>query len=238
MRTSHIVLEVPEVVQFTSETQEVFPMASDPPCPESEADGPPGAEADDLLEITLEDLEEAASSSEVSSALDLDWEDLEQTPPSDDALLPALEEADAAVAGSPLPWVEVSAVCGSQKKPFSVRFQEQTPGEYRLVAATAAGGKGDAPAPGTEANLSHLEGRFSTAGYRGCPICAAPGLIQCDRCETVMCGGALVEEKSGVYCICPHCGGKGLVDTPKQVTVRGQTGGIKGGKGGKGSGRY
>jgi hypothetical protein len=74
------------------------------------------------------------------------------------------------------------------------------------------------------------QGRFDLAAYRGCPCCGQPGLVQCDRCGAVMCGSSIREDRRGLYCQCPSCGGKGRIAPGTNVTVSGAVGGVKGKK--------
>jgi hypothetical protein len=183
---------------------------------------------DDLLEITWDDLNapgtELPPAEPEPSALDLSGE-----------LFPPVE-AGAPVADSRRPWIEITGTCGRDRRPFAVRFSEQTPGVYGFVEALPLGpapGKfsGRKAAPQPLGGLSgQAQGRFDLQGYPGCPCCGQPGLVQCDRCGTVMCGSALTETKRGALCRCPNCGGRGEIASGMPVTVQGQVGGIKGKK--------
>ncbi len=164
--------------------------------------------------------------------LEITWDDLNTLPPP--AQFPAVDPADAAVAGGRLPWIDVEAVCARTRGGFAVRFTQAGPGVYNfagLPGPTAAKSP-TAAAPG--AGLGQVNATFNLAGYPGCPQCGLGELIQCDRCATVTCGSALQQDKSGAWVTCPHCGGRGRVSSGVPVTVQGQVGGAKGGKGGKG----
>ena len=199
-------------------------------------------ENDDILEITWDDLQEtpapAAAAAPAAGA--------------GEELFPAVEAADAAVAGGRQPWVDVEAVCARTRSGFAVRFAEKSAGVYGFSAvlpgkAGAPGGKGGLPAgkpgapgpsgkpgmPGPGAGLGQVNAAFQLAGYTGCPVCGMTELIQCDRCGTIMCGSAVHQDKRGAWVLCPNCGGKGKVAAGVQVTVSGQVGGVKGGKGRK-----
>lgn len=175
---------------------------------------PPEEEEEDILEITWEDLQD--------EDLDLSGE-----------VFPAVEPADAAVAGSRQPWIEVEALCAGERQPFGVRFQQTTPQVYAF-AAVVERAPGAKPAPPAAGGFDQANAHFDLAGYTGCPHCGMPGLVQCDRCGTIMCGSAVHEDKKGMYCVCPNCGGRGQVASGQVVTVRGQVGGTKGKPGKKG----
>jgi hypothetical protein len=161
--------------------------------------------------------------------LEITWDDLNAPPPAE-PLFPAVDAADAAVAGSRLPWVEVEAVCARDRAPVLVRFQMQQPGVYTCVSAVAPPGPAKSTPGAGAAAMSQVQARFDLSAYPGCPRCGLPGLIQCDRCGSIMCGSALTQTKRGSYVVCPHCGGKGEVSSPTAVTVSGQVGGVKGAK--------
>ena len=192
---------------------------------------------DDILEITWDDLNapgaELPPAGPEPGGLDLSGE-----------LFPPIE-AGVPVADSRQPWIEITGACGRDRRPFAVRFAEQVPGVYSFVEAVPLGpppGKGlgakpfgvKPPPPPPGGLFGQAQGRFELKDYTGCPCCGRPGLVQCDRCGTVMCGSALTENKRGIVCQCPNCGGRGQIASGVPVTVSGQVGGVKGGKRGKG----
>ena len=169
--------------------------------------------------------------------LEITWDDLNQLPaPAAQPLevFPAVDEAEAAVAGSPEPWVEVAAQCAAKRATFGVRFRQTAPGVYAFAATTSAPRDPGAGPGGLAPGRGEVQARFDLGGYRGCPLCGQPGLAQCDRCGVIMCGTAVQQDKRGAYCVCPACGGKGRLETGVQVTVQGQVGGQKGKPRGKG----
>ena len=194
---------------------------------------------EDVLEITLDDLNalpaELPPVPAEAPALDLGSE-----------LFPPIE-ADAPVTDSRQPWVEITGVCARDRRNFAVRFVENTPGVYTFSQAEALGampsakpsvlGKAfGAKAPGGMSggmggSQGQAQGRFDLAAYRGCPCCGQQGLVQCDRCGAIMCGAAIREDRRGLYCQCPSCGGKGRLAPGGNVTVAGAVGGVKGKKG-------
>ncbi len=167
--------------------------------------------------------------------LEITWDDLQDVPAAPVQEFPAVDPADAAVAGGRQPWIDVDAVCARTRVPFGVRFTQVAPGAYTFasVVGKAAGNPG-APGtpPGPGMGTGQVNAQFSLTGYTGCPQCGMTELIQCDRCGTVMCGSAVHQDKRGAWVVCPHCGGKGQVASGVAVTVQGQVGGMKGGKGG------
>jgi predicted RNA-binding Zn-ribbon protein involved in translation (DUF1610 family) len=171
--------------------------------------------------------------------LDITWDDLKDvpdTPPAPMEVFPALDAADAAVAGGREPWIEVDALCARTRGGFGVRFRQAQPGVFSFASVARKGaGKPGAPGapPGPARGLGQVNATFSLAGYPGCPYCGRPELIQCDRCGTVMCGSAVRQDKRGASVVCPSCGGRGQVATGVTVTVQGQVGGMKGKPGGK-----
>lgn len=185
---------------------------------------------DDILEITWDDLNAPGTASPPAppapGTVDLSGE-----------LFPPIE-AGAPIAGSGRPWIEIMGTCGRDRRPFAIRFAEREAGVYSFVEAEALGpapGKGFGPKPAPPPAgglLGQAQGRFELRDYPGCPCCGQPGLVQCDRCGTVMCGSALLEGKGGLLCQCPNCGGRGRIASGIPVTVKGQVGGMKG-KGGK-----
>ena len=163
--------------------------------------------------------------------LEITWDDLKDVPPAPVQEFPAVDPADAAVAGGRLPWIDVDAVCARTRVPFGVRFTQAAPGAYAFASVVGKVGAPGAPArPGM--GMGQVNAQFNLGGYTGCPQCGMTELIQCDRCGTVMCGSAVRQDKRGAWVICPQCGGKGQVSSGVPVTVQGQVGGMKGGKGG------
>jgi hypothetical protein len=205
-------------------------------------DDQPSKPPDDVLDITWDDLREPPAPA---------GEQFPVAPPEAPSLdlsgeFPPVEGA-IPVADSRRPWIEITGMCGRAKQPFAVRFVENTPGLYSFAETVAL-----APPPGKAAGFfgqgapgkagtappplgpsGQAQGRFDLKNYTGCPVCGQPGLVQCDRCGTVMCGSALLQDKRGMYCQCPNCGGKGRIESGVPVTVSGQVGGVKGGKPGK-----
>lgn len=181
--------------------------------------------------------------------LNISWEDLEDLPPVPPAA-PPLDlsagefppvEAGAPVTDSRQPWIEIAGICGRDQRPFEVTFAQTAPGVYTFTRAVplppspsgkfSGVGEGDKGKPGGP--QGQAQGRFDLKGYTGCPCCGQLGLVQCDRCGTVMCGSAVREDRQGLYCQCPNCGGRGRLAPGTAVTVQGEVGGVKGDKFGK-----
>lgn len=166
--------------------------------------------------------------------LEITWDDLRDVPATPAAdLFSAVDPADAALAGGREPWIDLDAVCARTRGSFTVRFRQTGPGVYAFVSLVGgAAGKPSIPSAAGR-NLAQVQASFNLAGYTGCPHCGMPELIQCDRCGTIACGGAVQRNKHGAWVICPGCGGRGQVVDNVQLTVQGQVGGMKGKPGDK-----
>ncbi len=153
------------------------------------------------LEIELHGEPEPASGADGDDVLEVTAEELAELPEA--AQLPAVSALDALVADGTANWVDIPAICSQTDRGFIARFEEVKPGRYEYIGAQ--------PVTGTEdksqmtGGYRDVKGEFHLTDYPGCPVCGSPGLAVCSDCQTVSCGGSARKTKRGWVTTCPHC---------------------------------
>lgn len=157
---------------------DVLDIGLDDAAPPPDSPSPPAPPSGDVLEITLEDLEE------------------EVYPAAEE--FPAVTEQQAALGK---PGVTVPCLCSATRQHFDVRFEASEPGVFRAVEALKSpptDAKGGGPG-----GLGSVAGTFLMGPDYRCPYCGDGTLSICEVCSAVLCLGAT--DKSG-DCPCPACG--------------------------------
>jgi hypothetical protein len=163
--------------------------------------------------------------------INIDLEDLEETPsaPVAGGMYPAIEAGvsrEEALGIAP-PGIEVTCVCSGTRRPFAVHFREAGKGRFEADRTIEQTGKALAPPDGGKQAMT--AGHFGLAAYQGCPYCGSTGLVACDDCGVVMCGGGIKKGLlGGTSIVCPACGSRGTVAGEARSVRGGGTGGKKG----------
>lgn len=173
---------------------------------------------DDLLDIELEDLGAEEPAAPLSPApdpgptLEITLDDLGEEP--DASEYPALTAQQVAAANS----VTIRCVCSAAKQAFTVRYEEDAPGDFwsREVSkdpgGVAGGGAGGAGSP------AEIRGAFHMGPEYACPYCGACGLSRCEVCGVVLCEGGTGKDGT---CLCPGCNASLTLGSSMAASVAG-----------------